>query len=103
MSCRYARLRHPGCLRLFAFSVNIELVVTMVVELCPYSLEDIRVACDSKESVRTRLPIVAARKMYWQILQAMKYLHNFAYVRVSTRRALICRVVKNRFVLMACV
>lgn len=73
------RIRHRHCLRLFAYNVNIELVVTMIVELCPYSLEDIRVACDNKkESIRTRLGLESSRRMYWQVIQGVKYLHNFS-------------------------
>jgi serine/threonine protein kinase len=37
------------------YSIDINLIVTMVVEFCPYSLEDIRTACDKNESVRTRI------------------------------------------------
>lgn len=49
------RMHHPNCLSLLGYQIDLDLIVTMVVEFCPYSLEDIRVACDKNESIRTRI------------------------------------------------
>jgi len=72
------RLRHPNCLSLFGFNVDIRLIVTMVVEFCPYSLEDIRVACDKNESVRTRIDATLARMCISQVIAGVRYMHNYA-------------------------
>lgn len=72
------RLHHPNCLSLFGFSVDVRLIVTMVVEFCPFSLEDIRVACDKNESIRTRIHPTLARKCMSQVIAGVSYLHNFS-------------------------
>jgi hypothetical protein len=55
--------RHENCMRMFAFEVDMSLKVTMLVELCVYSLEDLRTAADPKESVRTRIDAGVAQKV----------------------------------------
>lgn len=42
-------------MKLLAYEIDMSLVVTMLIELCPLSVEDLRTAKDSKESTRTRL------------------------------------------------
>lgn len=70
------RLDHPNCLNLYAFDVNINLEVTMMVEFCPLSLEDVRIAKDPKESIRTRIEFGNARQCMFQILKGVDYIHK---------------------------
>ena len=72
------RLDHTQCLKLYAFHVDISLTVTMLVEFCPYSVEDLRVAKDSKESIRTRIELNPAREIMFQAFQGIKYLHQLS-------------------------
>jgi hypothetical protein len=55
------QLNHPNCMRLLAFEIDITLTVTMLIEFCPYSLEDLRIAKDDSEKTRTRLDLKFAR------------------------------------------
>jgi len=73
------QLQHPNCMRLIAFDIDITLTVTMLIEFCPFSLEDLRVAKDSKESTRTRLDLKFARQCMYQVFQGVKYIHEFSH------------------------
>eukprot|EP00729_Bicosta_minor_P002943 gene2943-24880_t len=68
------QLQHPNCMRLIAFDIDITLT-----EFCPFSLEDLRVAKDSKESTRTRLDLKFARQCMYQVFQGVKYIHEFSH------------------------
>lgn len=72
------QMKHPNCLSLMGYEIDIDLMVTMVIEYCPYSLESIRVANDKTESVRTRIDYTLARKCIMQVVRGVRYLHNFS-------------------------
>jgi len=71
-------MSNPHVLRLYAFHVDITLTITMLVEFCPYSVEDLRVAKDSKEATRTRIDFECARQIMFQVFRGIAYLHNFS-------------------------
>lgn len=67
------RLDSKYCMKLLAYEINMSLVVTMLIELCPFSVEDLRTAKDRRETTRSRLLGQSNRtyKRLWSVMQSV--------------------------------
>jgi serine/threonine protein kinase len=70
------RIEHLNIIKLHSYELGKDMMLSFFTELCYCSLENLRTIYDKKEFMRNRISIKTGCAVGYQILNALKYIHN---------------------------